>query len=238
MALWFDPTTGQMTSGGTVSGGSEVLLTSPIGEKVLLYLRSASVAATTVSTPNGGTFANSVTATLQTAAPGVFTFLTVATPTIIPNGGNFTGFVSVTIQTATAGASIFYTTNGTIPTQSATLYTQPFILSTTTLVKAKAFTNGSDSSGEASAWFTIFAVQPGQLKLTWRDNSTNENGFQIERKLGPNGTYVRIASVAANTTSYLDINLANGTTYCYRVRAFNASQTSGYTNDACMTTFP
>jgi hypothetical protein len=100
------------------------------------------------------------------------------------------------------------------------------------------FDDGSDSSGEASAWFTIFPVRTAQLNLIWQDNSTNENGFQIERKIGPNGTYVRIASVAANTTSYLDTNLANGTTYCYRVRAFNAFQTSGYTNDACTTTVP
>jgi hypothetical protein len=100
------------------------------------------------------------------------------------------------------------------------------------------FNDGSDSSDDASAWFTILPGQPVQLKLTWQDNSTNENGFQIERKLGPNGTYVRIASVAANTTSYLDTKLANGTTYCYRVRAFNASQTSDYTNDTCMTTVP
>jgi hypothetical protein len=188
--------------------------------------------------PNGGTFTNSVTATLQTAAPGVFTFSMVSTPTITPNGGNFTRSVSVTIQTATAGASIFYTTNGATPTRSATLYTQPLTLSTTTLVKAKAFTDGSDTSGEASAWFTIFPVQSAQLSLMWQNNSTNENGFQIERKIEPNGTYVQIASAAANTTSYLDTNLANGTTYCYRIRAFNASQTSSYTKPTCATTVP
>jgi hypothetical protein len=235
VAHWFNPITGEMTSGGTVNGGSEVLLTSPIGEKAVLYLRSAAAAATTVTMPSGGTSTNSGTATFQTAAPGVST---VSTPTVTPNGGNFTGSASVTIQTATAGASIFYTTNGTTPTQSSTLYTKPFTLSTTTLVKAKAFKSGANPSGETSAWFTIAPAQPVQLNLTWKDNSTNENGFQIDRKTGTNGTYVQIASVTANTNSYLDTGLANGTTYCYRVRAVNNSQTSGYTNDACATTFP
>ena len=48
---------------------------------------------------------------------------TVATPVISPSGGNYSGSVSVTMQTATSGASIYYTTNGSTPTQSSTLYT-------------------------------------------------------------------------------------------------------------------
>jgi Chitobiase/beta-hexosaminidase C-terminal domain/Family of unknown function (DUF6298) len=183
-------------------------------------------------TANGGGVTKTTTFSLTVSLP------TVATPTITPNGGNFTGSASVTIQTATAGASIFYTTNGTTPTQSSILYTQPFTLNTTALVKAKAFKSGSNPSGEASASFTIVSAQPAQLNLTWQDNSTNENGFQIERKTGTNGTYVQIASLAANVNSYLDTGLTNGTTYCYRVRAVNNSQTSGYTNEACGTTAP
>ena len=39
-----------------------------------------------------------------------------------------------------------------------------------------------------------------------------------------------------NTASYTDVNLPNGTTYCYRVRAYNAGGTSGYSNEQCATT--
>ena len=73
------------------------------------------------------------------------------------------------------------------------------------------------------------------LNLTWQDNSTNEDGFQIERKIGTDGLYIPIASVAANYNFYLDTVLVSGTTYCYRVRSFNSSEISGYTNEACAT---
>jgi hypothetical protein len=75
----------------------------------------------------------------------------------------------------------------------------------------------------------------GALKLTWQDNSTNEDGFQIERKLEPGGFYIQLASVTANINFYVDTDSVSGTTYCYRVRAVNSSEISGYTNEACAT---
>ncbi|MGH7854059.1 MAG: family 16 glycoside hydrolase [Candidatus Binatia bacterium] len=71
------------------------------------------------------------------------------------------------------------------------------------------------------------------LRLSWQDNSSNETGFKIERMNG--ATYVQIASVAANVASYSDSNLTAGSTYCYRVRAFNAAGASAPTNAACTT---
>ena len=72
-----------------------------------------------------------------------------------------------------------------------------------------------------------------QLRLTWADNSTNEDGFKIDRKTGTNGTYAQVASLGANVTTYTDSTVIAGTTYCYRVYAFNAAGNSPYTLDAC-----
>ena len=80
------------------------------------------------------------------------------------------------------------------------------------------------------------AVSSSQIDLTWQDNSINETGFKIERKTGSSGTYAEIASVAANVVSYPDTGRAAGTTYFYRVRAFNGSGNSGYSNEASATT--
>jgi len=159
---------------------------------------------------------------------------TVATPTISPSGGTYTGSVSVTLQTTTAGASIYYTTDGSTPTQSSTFYTGAMTLTNSGVVKAKAFKSGYNASSEAGATFTI-VPQPSQLNLTWQDNSTNENGFQIERKIGAGGSYAQIVSVGVNINSYLNTGLVSGTTYCYRVRAVNSSTTSSYSNDVCAT---
>jgi hypothetical protein len=75
-----------------------------------------------------------------------------------------------------------------------------------------------------------------RLTLSWIDNSTNEAGFRIERKTGSSGTYAEIAVLAANVVSYIDNNLSNATHYCYRLRAYNSTGTSGYSNEQCAKT--
>jgi tripartite motif-containing protein 71 len=69
--------------------------------------------------------------------------------------------------------------------------------------------------------------------LSWTDNSTDENGFKIERCQGNNCiNFVEIAQVAANTSSYPNTGLSSNTAYRYRVRAFNSGGNSGYSNIA------
>jgi Divergent InlB B-repeat domain len=69
--------------------------------------------------------------------------------------------------------------------------------------------------------------------LSWQDNSTNEDGFKIERAINTN--YVEIASVGPSIKTYTDSGLVGGTTYCYRIRAFNASGVSSPSNESCAT---
>ena len=75
-----------------------------------------------------------------------------------------------------------------------------------------------------------------QLTLQWTDNSDNEDGFKIERKVGAGGTFQQIATTGPSAISFADTGLASGTTYCYRIRAFNTAGDSSYTNEACGTT--
>ncbi len=70
------------------------------------------------------------------------------------------------------------------------------------------------------------------INLSWVDNSTNETGFEIERKTGPNGTYAQIATVGSNGATYSNSGLSASATYCYRVRAVNQGGNSAYSNEA------
>ena len=62
-----------------------------------------------------------------------------------------------------------------------------------------------------------------QLTLTWVDNSGGQAAFSIERKTGTAGAYAEIAQQSAGVTSYVDTAVSAGTTYCYRVRAFDSA---------------
>jgi hypothetical protein len=84
--------------------------------------------------------------------------------------------------------------------------------------------------------FTFQNESPAaQLRLSWNDNSDNEEGFEIQR-MTADGGFLAISIVGTNATSYADLNLAAGSTYCYRVRAFNADAISNYSNLGCATT--
>jgi hypothetical protein len=78
----------------------------------------------------------------------------------------------------------------------------------------------------------------GELEATWVDNSGNEDGFRIERRTGTTETYIPIAIVGANITSYNDSGLVDGEIYCYRVLSFNAAGSSPYSNEACAAARP
>ena len=59
------------------------------------------------------------------------------------------------------------------------------------------------------------------VNLSWIDNSTNETGFKIERKVS-GGDYALIGTTDADKTTFFDSGLSLGITYTYRVYAYNA----------------
>ena len=67
------------------------------------------------------------------------------------------------------------------------------------------------------------------------DNSSDEDGFKIYRSTD-NVNFAFYTTVGANVTTRSNTSLASATTYYYRVLAYNAGGTSGYSNVASATT--
>lgn len=80
---------------------------------------------------------------------------TVAPPTFIPAGGQYLEPVDVTLSTLTEDASIYYTTDGSEPTQNSLLYTTPIHVSETMTIRARAFKSGMNPSSIAIAIYQI-----------------------------------------------------------------------------------
>lgn len=79
-----------------------------------------------------------------TANPGIMVM--VDAPTFNPTAQTFTTPLSVSISSATVGASIYYTTDGSTPDNTKTLYTAPVSISSTTTLKAIAYSGASSST--------------------------------------------------------------------------------------------
>jgi hypothetical protein len=137
---------------GTTSGGPYAPLASDI--ITTQYTDTTALAGTTyfyvVIAVNGN--GQSTPSAQASATVGLNT---VSTPVISPNGGTFLGATTVTLSCATTGAQIRYTTNGSAPTSTSTLYSAPITLANSATVKAAAFKSGWQNSATASASFTI-----------------------------------------------------------------------------------
>jgi hypothetical protein len=72
----------------------------------------------------------------------------------------------------------------------------------------------------------------GSVNLSWLDNSSNEDGFRIQRSSNGGKSWTQIAQVGSNVTAYSDATVHRRKTYSYRIVAFNAGGQSAYSNVA------
>ncbi len=124
-----------------------------------------------------------------------------------------------------------YTTPGTYSARLTVTDNQGASASTTVTI------NANSNPPSAPSNLTATPVSGSQINLTWTDNSANETGFKIERCAGSGcANFAQIATVGANTKSYSNTGLKRNTSYRYRVRAYNSSGNSAYSNTASATT--
>jgi hypothetical protein len=96
-------------------------------------------------------------------------------------------------------------------------------------------------SRDVGSGLAASAISSSEIDLTWQQQGSQVTGFQLFRSsTGPTGSYSLIASTSSTATSYVDLGLTAGTSYCYEVRSYrtNGRNTSysAYSGASCATT--
>ncbi|MEX2181628.1 MAG: hypothetical protein WD771_06260 [Gemmatimonadaceae bacterium] len=86
-----------------------------------------------------------------------------------------------------------------------------------------AIVSRSTSVPPAPTGLVAVTILATRIDLTWTDASANEDGFRVERCIGPDPctSFTQIVELPANTTSHVDSTLTAGLEVWYRVLAFN-----------------
>ena len=162
----------------------------------------------------------------------------VATPTFNPVAGTYPQQQSVTIGAATADATIRYTTNGTDPTASSTVYSAPLILSSSTTLKARAFKPGLVESAVATAAYTISGngvtfLQNAAEKVNLAGARASQTHYRISVPAGQTSLVVSITG--GSGSGDCDLYVRRGaqptlSTYDYRPYLGTSNETASVSN--------
>jgi len=163
----------------------------------------------------------------STVRSGVFTmnFGTLSAPTLTTTPGSYEEQVVVTLA-AQELSTIRYTTNGSTPTATSTVYSGPLTLSATTTIKAKAFRTDYTTSAETSGTYTIVAVAP----VISRASGTYAPGTNFTITDSDPAATIRITFNGVDPTSS-DSAVPSGTTllvgsFPVKARAFKTGSSS------------
>lgn len=162
------------------------------------------------------------------------------------NSNDETGFV---IERSTDGGTTF--TLLTIADVNATNFEDTNVLPETTYVyRVRSVKESLTSGWSDTVTVTTPAIQPPaapsdlivtattstKVTLTWTDNSNDETGFVLERSTDGGTTFVSLATLDPNATSYEDLAVEPEHTYVYRVRSVREARQSDWSNTISATT--
>ncbi|MCR5751961.1 MAG: DUF2341 domain-containing protein [Kiritimatiellae bacterium] len=134
-----------------------------------------------------------------------------AEPTFDPvSGSTFYPSTTVTLACAMDGASIYYTVDGSEPTEASALYTGPFEISATTTVKARAYAQNMSPSAVVVATYVCQA--PVQRPDGFRKcvDITLTSALSDSAVTTGLPALIRLSESAISGFDYDDFSLANG----------------------------
>ena len=172
-----------------------------------------------------------------------------APPTFSPAPGTFNVAQTVTLSDSTPGASIYYTTNGSTPTTSSTLYSAPITVSTTTTISAIAVAAGYSNSSVATGTYTItlpatatptFSPLPGTYtsaqSVTLSDATTGATIYYTTDGSTPTSTSAQYASPISVTVDTTIQAIATAPGYAQSAVATGAYAIAGPTASVVLST--
>ncbi len=182
------------TTNGTTPTTSSPVYTEPITVSASETVMAIAVASGYAPSPVASS-SYTITQAATVAAPA---------PSISPAGGTYNSAQTVKISAGSHWATIYYTTNGTTPTTSSSVYTGPITVSATETVMAVAVVSGYSPSSPVAASFTIglrasdspsfsITTTPAALTLTAGQSATTtvivtpQNGFASDASLSCSG---------------------------------------------------
>ena len=101
---------------------------------------------------------------------------------------------------------------------------------------ASATTNDTPPSVTPPTNLQATATSSSTIDLSWNDNTSGEDFFEIQRSTSPDGGFATITTLPIGSTSYTDQNLSPNTTYYYRARVSLNDVLSRWSNTANTTT--
>jgi len=183
------------TAGATIyytTNGTTPNANSPIYSAPISVPTTETVEAVAVATGNAVSAIASATYTINLPPA--------ATPTFSVPAGTYTSAQTVSISDSTSGATIYYTTNGTTPTTSSTIYSGGITVSASETIEAIAVASGLANSSVASAAYTIMlpitftlSATPSSLTVNSGHSGsvtltvTPQNGFSSTVNFGCTG---------------------------------------------------
>lgn len=152
-----------LKNSAAISGATSASYTTPAASSV----DSGASFTVTVTNSAGSVTSSAATLTVNAAAKPA------ATPTFSVAGGVYTSAQSVTLACATASSTIYYTTGGTPPTHSSSVYSSALSVSATETIEAICAATGYTDSTVAAAAYAIntsgvYALPPSRT-TAWSD---------------------------------------------------------------------
>jgi subtilisin family serine protease len=204
-----------VAAAGNESSNNDVIPQYPAnyGLQNIISVASSNSSDTLSSFSNYGT-------SVHVAAPGSSIY------SAIPSGYGYMSGTSMATPhvSGLAGLLFGYYTNYTYSQVRSTILNYSDILPS---LSGRVQTSGrinaylSLSSLAAPSGLAAAPLSLTQIQLNWTDRATAEDGYKIERKNG-SGQYQGIATLPSNAASYTDTPPIDGTTYDYRVYAYNS----------------